>query len=115
MAGRGCISESTPPIGGGSRWYLQVVRLRKRTHFQEPQKSNNYNNLSYSTTNCRFTPLNCFGDETLSTCSAYSVLGVPPNCSLNDLKAAFRTKVKQFHPDVRRDGEDSDVMILRVI
>lgn len=63
-----------------------------KTHFQEPQKFSN-NNVAYSTTNCRFTALNCMGDETLSTSSAYSVLGVPPNCSLTHLKAAFRTKV----------------------
>ncbi|CAK9168027.1 unnamed protein product [Ilex paraguariensis] len=55
------------------------------------------------------------GDEPLSTSSAYSVLGVIPNCSPSDLKAAFRAKVKQFHPDVRRDGERSDAMIRRVI
>lgn len=59
--------------------------------------------------------VNCNGNETLSTSSAYSVLGVSPNCSLIDLKAAFRAKVKEFHPDARRDGEDSDTMIRRVI
>ncbi|KAL8119742.1 chaperone protein dnaJ C76, chloroplastic [Apium graveolens] len=87
----------------------------KITHFQQPQKSYNNNNLCYSTTNSSYTAVNCTGDETLSPSSAFSVLGVPPNCSLDDLKVAFRTKVKQFHPDVRRDGEDSDVMIRRVI
>lgn len=68
----------------------------KKTFYQQPPRklfSNINNNLVYSTTDARFTPLNCIGDETLSTSSAYSVLGVPPNCSLNDLKAAFRTKV----------------------
>ncbi|KAL1808992.1 hypothetical protein ACET3Z_025982 [Daucus carota] len=86
-----------------------------KIHFEETQKSYTNNYLSYSATNSRFTALNCIGDETLSTSSAYSLLGVPPNCSPSDLKAAFRTKVKQFHPDVRRDGEDSDLMIRRVI
>ncbi|KAG5541405.1 hypothetical protein RHGRI_021290 [Rhododendron griersonianum] len=56
-----------------------------------------------------------FGDEILSTSSAFDVLGVAPNCSPADLKAAFRAKVKKFHPDVRKGGESSDAMIQRVI
>ncbi|CAL5380758.1 unnamed protein product [Camellia sinensis] len=63
--------------------------------------------------------LNCtskrIGDDILSTSSAYEVLGVVPNCSPAELKAAFRTKVKQYHPDVRKDGELSDTMIRHVI
>ncbi|KAA8545110.1 hypothetical protein F0562_019894 [Nyssa sinensis] len=55
------------------------------------------------------------GDELLSISAAYAVLGVQPNCSVTELKSAFRAKVKQFHPDVRKDGENSDTMIRRVI
>ncbi|KAL5701838.1 hypothetical protein ACHQM5_027132 [Ranunculus cassubicifolius] len=47
--------------------------------------------------------------------SAYDVLGVNRNCSFTELKAAFRSKVKQFHPDVKKDTGDSDIMIRRVI
>lgn len=82
-------------------------------------------------------------DDPLSTSSAYAVLGVQPNCSAGEIKAAFRAKVstsiikvgspfsfiqfmffflfnllqvKQFHPDLNRDeNETSDVMIRRVI
>ncbi|KAJ7973367.1 Chaperone protein DnaJ [Quillaja saponaria] len=54
-------------------------------------------------------------DAPLSSTSAYAVLGVEPHCSIDELKAAFRAKVKQFHPDVNRDGGDSDTMIRRVI
>lgn len=56
-----------------------------------------------------------FGDETMSTSSAYNVLGVLPDCSLLELKAAFRAKVKQFHPDVRKGEENSDTMIRCII
>ncbi|XVE63000.1 hypothetical protein DITRI_Ditri06bG0164700 [Diplodiscus trichospermus] len=51
----------------------------------------------------------------LSDSSAYAILGVRPNCSAVELKAAFRAKVKQYHPDVNRGGGDSDTMIRRVI
>ncbi|KAE8678170.1 hypothetical protein F3Y22_tig00111440pilonHSYRG00123 [Hibiscus syriacus] len=51
----------------------------------------------------------------LSSSSAYAVLGVDPNCSAVELKAAFRAKVKRYHPDVNKDGGDSDNMIRRVI
>ncbi|KAB1202264.1 Chaperone protein DnaJ [Morella rubra] len=54
-------------------------------------------------------------DAPLSSTSAYAVLGVEPGCSAGELKAAFRTKVKQFHPDVNRNGPDSDTMMRQVI
>lgn len=64
--------------------------------------------------------LNCRGreisDESLSSAAAaYAVLGVEANCSASQLKAAFRAKVKEFHPDVRKNKDDSDIMIRRVI
>ncbi|GMH07753.1 hypothetical protein Nepgr_009593 [Nepenthes gracilis] len=63
--------------------------------------------------NCR---KNSFSDDPLSsTSSAYAVLGVEPNCSAAELKAAFRAKVKEFHPDVRKNQDDSNIMIRRVI
>ncbi|KAK7258857.1 hypothetical protein RIF29_24445 [Crotalaria pallida] len=54
-------------------------------------------------------------DASLSVDSAYAVLGLNPDCSALDIKAAFRAKVKQFHPDVNRDEANSDAMIRRVI
>ncbi|XVF41933.1 hypothetical protein PTKIN_Ptkin01aG0320400 [Pterospermum kingtungense] len=51
----------------------------------------------------------------LSSSSAYAVLGVHLNCSAAELKAAFRAKVKQYHPDVNRDTRDSETMIRRVL
>ncbi|KAK4779181.1 hypothetical protein SAY86_006709 [Trapa natans] len=54
------------------------------------------------------------GDGPLSTTSAYEILGVDSGCSEAELKAAFRAKVKKYHPDVSRDG-DSDTVIRRVI
>ncbi|KAK4427661.1 hypothetical protein Salat_1535100 [Sesamum alatum] len=54
-------------------------------------------------------------DERLTTSWAYSVLGLHTQCSSAQLKAAFRTKVKEFHPDLNRGGQDSDKMIRRVI
>ncbi|PIA30759.1 hypothetical protein AQUCO_05400097v1 [Aquilegia coerulea] len=51
----------------------------------------------------------------MSMSSAYDVLGIKKNCSITELKAAFRSRVKQFHPDVQKDVCDSDAMIRRVI
>ncbi|KAF4349603.1 hypothetical protein F8388_003787 [Cannabis sativa] len=47
--------------------------------------------------------------------SAYALLGLHPTSSPSQIKAAFRHKVKQFHPDVNRTGQNSDAMIRRVI
>ncbi|KAF9621350.1 hypothetical protein IFM89_020009, partial [Coptis chinensis] len=54
-------------------------------------------------------------DGILSVSQAYDVLGVTRNCSFIELKTAFRSIVKQFHPDVRKDSGDTDIMIRRVI
>ncbi|CAN0914247.1 Chaperone protein dnaJ C76, chloroplastic [Linum grandiflorum] len=60
--------------------------------------------------------LRCTADDNSSSSSPHAVLGVDPGCSAAELKAAFRAKVKQFHPDVIGSGEKgSDVMIRRVI
>ncbi|KAI3519720.1 hypothetical protein L1887_08935 [Cichorium endivia] len=57
------------------------------------------------------------GDETtMHASSAYQVFDIMPDCTLSDLKATFRAKVKQFHPDVRQgDDDNSDIMIRHVI
>ncbi|XP_023731151.1 uncharacterized protein LOC111878901 [Lactuca sativa] len=57
------------------------------------------------------------GDQTImSVSSAYQVLDIMPDCTLSELKAAFRAKVKQFHPDViKSDDGNSDTMIRCVI
>ncbi|XP_058077680.1 uncharacterized protein LOC131226041 isoform X2 [Magnolia sinica] len=48
--------------------------------------------------------------------SPYQVLGIDPSlCTLADIKAAFRARVKEFHPDVNKDAGGSNVMIRRVI
>ncbi|MQL76235.1 hypothetical protein Taro_008634 [Colocasia esculenta] len=47
--------------------------------------------------------------------SPYQILGVEPSCSPAQLKAAFRARVKEFHPDVCRDNKQSDATIRRVI
>ncbi|XP_075511211.1 uncharacterized protein LOC142547040 [Primulina tabacum] len=54
-------------------------------------------------------------DDPVTASMAYAILGTEPHCSPAQLKAAFRIKVKQFHPDVMRDGRNSDTMIRRVI
>ncbi|KAG7576112.1 Pentatricopeptide repeat [Arabidopsis thaliana x Arabidopsis arenosa] len=54
-------------------------------------------------------------EDPLSSSSPYSILGVEPSCSSLELKAAFRAKVKQYHPDVNKEGSNSDIMIRRII
>ncbi|KAF5739857.1 hypothetical protein HS088_TW12G01068 [Tripterygium wilfordii] len=54
-------------------------------------------------------------DPPLSSSAAYAVLGLETSCSAAELKAAFRAKVKKYHPDVNRGGGDSNTMIRRVI
>ncbi|KMT07921.1 hypothetical protein BVRB_6g145240 [Beta vulgaris subsp. vulgaris] len=64
--------------------------------------------------NCRGTDM--WDDHSLTTmAAAYSVLGLEPDCSAAELKAAFRAKVKEFHPDVRNNQHNTDLMIRRVI
>ncbi|KAD0994761.1 hypothetical protein E3N88_43446 [Mikania micrantha] len=51
----------------------------------------------------------------MSVSYAYQVLDVMPDCTLSDLKTAFRAKVKQFHPDVRRSDENSSDAMIRLV
>lgn len=101
------LSQSQPP-------------LTKHTPFQSSfQPTIKYPHRLSSNTNKKFQVKSSNEDQfTMSASSAYQVLDVMPNCSLLDLKAAFRAKVKQFHPDVRKSDDDddsSDTMIRRVI
>ncbi|CAM8928443.1 unnamed protein product [Rhodiola kirilowii] len=75
----------------------------------------NHAHMPHTTVNCRGS---CAEEPRplLSTASsARDVLGVSSNCSASELKSAFRAKVKEFHPDVRKDKRDADVMIRRII
>lgn len=47
--------------------------------------------------------------------SPYQILGVDPTCSPSHLKAAFRSRVKQFHPDVCKDIINAEEIIQHVI
>ncbi|ONK63692.1 uncharacterized protein A4U43_C07F17900 [Asparagus officinalis] len=57
-------------------------------------------------------------DQGASAASPYEILGVDPTttpCSPAQLKAAFRARVKEFHPDVCKDNVDAGAIIQRVI
>jgi ferredoxin len=47
--------------------------------------------------------------------SPYSVLGISPDCSEEDIKDAFRNRIKEFHPDVYKGTEDADAITQRII
>ncbi|KAL9229332.1 hypothetical protein vseg_004810 [Gypsophila vaccaria] len=66
---------------------------------------------SSSSINCKSSDF----DVDSEAAAAYVVLGVEPGCSAAQLKSAFRAKVKEFHPDVKKNGHESDMMIRRVI
>ncbi|WCJ43153.1 Chaperone DnaJ-domain superfamily protein [Euphorbia peplus] len=92
------------------RWCICIPPFLQ---FQKSVRNNNFNSKNPNfAVNCMDTSPNI---SPLSTSSAYTLLGVDPGCSPADLKAAFRSKVKQFHPDVNRDGGNSDTVIRRII
>lgn len=93
-------------------WWLFPETLKKHKFPSSTLKTQVY----YPPPGRSFSPfrVNCNSDRVDET-RAYKLLGVSPNCSLSDLKAAFRAKVKQFHPDVRKDGEDSNTVIRLII
>ncbi|XP_030545556.1 uncharacterized protein LOC115751730 [Rhodamnia argentea] len=97
-----CLSSSSPP---------SVLRV---TETATPFIGSPISSPSASRPNISVSCRGRFGDAPLDSSSARGVLGVEPSCSAADLKAAFRAKVKQYHPDVNTDG-DSDAMIRLVI
>ncbi|KAL2514753.1 Chaperone DnaJ-domain superfamily protein [Forsythia ovata] len=100
-------SNLTPPGCRATQQHCRVVPRQSWLVSVAPQYS-----IKQTTVNCG---RNYGNDEPLNTSLAYELLGVAPHCSSAQLKAAFRTKVKQFHPDVMKGGENSDIMIRRVI
>lgn len=91
-----CLSlcNSTPPILP----FLKTVAYHNGHNF--PSNFKNPKLLCPSLSTSKFTA-NCrerTGEEyaTLSCISAYAVLGVEPDCSAAELKAAFRDKVHSF-------------------
>ncbi|KAL0005923.1 hypothetical protein SO802_013484 [Lithocarpus litseifolius] len=109
-----CNSTSTPPT---LPFHKAVINLKGHNF---PSNLKNPKLFCPSLSTPKYT-VNCNcrertkGEVPLSSTSAYAMLGVEPDCSAAELKAAFPAKVKQFHPDVNRDVADSDSMIRRVI
>ncbi|KAJ9682004.1 hypothetical protein PVL29_018071 [Vitis rotundifolia] len=109
----GCLVlyNSTLPINTVSKWVTNFNGFNFPATFKT--------SLAFSSSSTSRFTVNCrdrTGEEPkLSDSSAYAVLGVDPSCSAAELKAAFRAKVKQFHPDVNKEGGDSDRMIRLVI
>lgn len=96
-------------------WSPTVAPVR-RAFFTFRSRNNNKNHSFTVKTRSQLSEDGGDSDSLLSSASsAYAVLGVHPSCSSAHLKAAFRAKVKQFHPDVNRTGKGSDAMIRRVI
>ncbi|KAG5416491.1 hypothetical protein IGI04_004058 [Brassica rapa subsp. trilocularis] len=107
------VSKTLPRTEKGKRDAMECFRV------SPPIPKLSFFSNSRNSTSQRFIIPSCRErrnrDEPLSTSSPYSILGVEPNCSSLELKAAFRAKVKQYHPDVNREGSSSDVMIRRII
>ncbi|XP_015570429.1 uncharacterized protein LOC8285564 isoform X2 [Ricinus communis] len=109
-----CFHGSTPPIFPFQRsvTYPNGHNLFSNFNSRNPLRFPSHSNSKF-TVNCS----ERIGDDTplSSSSAAHMVLGVDPGCSAAELKAAFRAKVKQFHPDVNRDRKFPDTMIRRVI
>lgn len=107
-----CSSTSLPPTLPFRNTVFNLNGHNFPSNIKNPKIFSPYLSTPKYTVNCRETP---GWEAPLSSTSAYAFLGVEPDCSAAELKAAFRAKVKQFHPDVNRDEADSDIMIRRVI
>ncbi|XP_057815615.1 uncharacterized protein LOC131029217 isoform X2 [Cryptomeria japonica] len=53
--------------------------------------------------------------EWFAEASPLEVLGVKDDCTEDDIKAAFRAKVKEFHPDVYKGPSNASTIVQRVI
>uniref|UniRef100_A0A6N2LXU4 J domain-containing protein n=1 Tax=Salix viminalis TaxID=40686 RepID=A0A6N2LXU4_SALVM len=108
-----CFYSSLPPIPPFQKTVTNPINCHNF-----PSKTNPLRLFPSLSTSSKF-KLHCLGraeeDSPLSTSSAYTVLGIEPGCSSAAIKAAFRAKVKQFHPDLNKDGKVYDLMIRRII
>ncbi|XP_038988743.1 uncharacterized protein LOC103714688 isoform X2 [Phoenix dactylifera] len=95
---------------------------RPPTCFMEGRRTNRRNSRRLRS-NCKGTEKDYSGSSRLEedwmsspSATPYQILGVDStSCSPAQLKAAFRARVKEFHPDVCKDMKDADAIIRRVI
>lgn len=93
---------------GNSRSYYYHFNSADAEEFQEffrragfDGTNNNYG--SYNRTNNGYTN-NYFGDKS----KYYTILGIDKNASQEDIKKAYRTKAREYHPDKHANGSDSE-------
>ncbi|KAL5060996.1 hypothetical protein RYX36_032600 [Vicia faba] len=89
----GLVTLTTIAASMESRWSCSFKLTSTTT--TTPAFVNHTFPLSVSVNDKTRTSCSCRGrdDDPLSTFSAYTVLGVQPNCSAAEIKAAFRAKV----------------------
>ncbi len=93
---------------GSSKSYYYHFNSADAEEFQEffrragfDGTNNNYG--SYNRTNNGYSN-NYFGDKS----KYYTVLGIDKNASQEDIKKAYRTKAREYHPDKHANGSDSE-------
>ncbi|XP_031270088.1 pentatricopeptide repeat-containing protein At3g05340-like [Pistacia vera] len=107
-----CLNSSLPLILSIQKAVAKPNRHNFPSHSRTPLRCPS---KTFTVRNSKETTGDSAPPSPLSSSSAYAILGVEPSCSAAELKAAFRSKVKQYHPDLNRDGKDSDSMIRLVI
>ncbi|KAG6542430.1 hypothetical protein Mapa_016120 [Marchantia paleacea] len=53
--------------------------------------------------------------EWMSTASPHEVLGISEDCSEEEIKSAFRARIKEYHPDVYQGFGDADAITQRLL
>ncbi|PKA65015.1 hypothetical protein AXF42_Ash011617 [Apostasia shenzhenica] len=105
------------PLAPGLRAYSRIIispfRLRPRC------RSRNRDGIKFESngSHARISEEEQLNDwVSLPSASPYQILGVDPtSCSPTELKAAFRSRVKEFHPDVYKGKSSSNEIICRII
>ncbi|BBN16059.1 hypothetical protein MPTK1_7g03180 [Marchantia polymorpha subsp. ruderalis] len=65
---------------------------------------------------CRAYEGSTVGDlEWMSTASPHEVLGISEDCSEEEIKSAFRARIKEYHPDVYQGFGDADAITQRLL
>ncbi len=81
------------------RWLISTVTDKSSSKAQSGQSNQGQESQSSFRAEFKYPPWRDLHDSDSDSRTWYDVLGVEPAASLNEIRAAYKRKISQYHPD----------------